>query len=122
MELIYKLRKTGLFQNVSIGDEKRLQKTVIEFLEKNPKATLQSLTIDADQNIYIVCQWQNDYDFINNGNPTYSVHSAFFNGISDRTTYNGFHRGDYDNESYFEALEVVKKRIRQPFASVTIGA
>lgn len=121
MVIINKLRKTGLFQNVSIGDEKRLQNTVNEFLQKNPKATLQSLTIDADQNIYIVCQWKNDYISVNNGNPTYSVHSAFFNGLSDRTTYFGLHVGDYDNASYFDALEVVKNRIRQPFASVTIG-
>ena len=112
--IILKLRKSGLFNNVSISDELRLQKTLEE------TNNLVSVVIDEKQTIHIVCEQPNKFLSINNGENTFFVRSAYFNGLSDRTTYNGTHRGNYDNPSYEDALKIAIERCEGKYKVIEV--
>ena len=109
-QVIEKLRNTDKFNNVSIGDEKKLISSLNEFLQKNPDKTLVNVGIDFDQTVYFIFEVENNFSFINNGANTYCVLHAFFNGLSDRTTYFGLHYGLYDFSSHNKAVQSTQEK------------
>ena len=104
--IIFKLRDTNLFNNVSIGDELQLQRTLAAYQVDHREAKLHTIVIDEAQTIHAI------YEVEPNGimGTTYTVLSAFHNGISERTTYYGLHRGVYGSDSIEKALEVALGR------------
>ncbi len=109
-QIIEGLRNTGHFDNVSIGDEKRLVTSINEFLESNKTNKLVNVGIDFDQTIYIIFEAENTFKTVNNGQNTFTVLHAYFNGLGDRTTYYGLFHGHYDFSSYQNAIDDTRQK------------
>lgn len=75
-------------------------------IEDVDKRTIKEVYIEKDKSLHFVFE-EHSYTL---QAWSYTVLSAYHNGIADRTTYNGLHRGNYDNRKLENAQNTAKKR------------